>query len=345
MSQLRLTPSERIQALERVGYREREAAFLCLAALHGGYFLRRQYAAFLDKTAGGNAASLIERLLEREHARVMTFGANTHVYHLSARPFYAALGQEDNRNRRLRQPATIRQKLMALDFVLSHPNHRYLATEQEKLGYFAGELDVARTLLPGKQYVSGRRATWRYFIEKFPIFLSPSSQAATPPVVSFCFIDEGSATTAGFASFLQLYGPLLMHLRQFEVLYVAVHESHFKSTAEIFSKWFDGALEGRVVGWSDTMKRELLAYFDARRRYENRQLTSFDRASLIRLREARQEYSAPAYEALYRRWRSGGEEALEALLKSAGGSGPTPTGHFSTYRLEHSYAFFGTVAA
>jgi hypothetical protein len=41
-----MTDAERINALQALGYNEREAAFLCLAALHSGYFLRRQYHSF-----------------------------------------------------------------------------------------------------------------------------------------------------------------------------------------------------------------------------------------------------------------------------------------------------------
>src|ERR1039457_3697106 len=115
MSQIRLTNQERIQALQRLGYAARESAFLCPAALHGGYFLRRQYSQFLSQSPGGSAAALIEKVLDNGHAKGTTYATNTHIYHLSARPFYAALGQEDNRNRRLRQPATIKNKLMGLD--------------------------------------------------------------------------------------------------------------------------------------------------------------------------------------------------------------------------------------
>ena len=60
MSQIPMTNSDRINVLEQLGYSEREAAFLNLAALHGGYFLRRQYCEFLGKEVGGTAASLIE---------------------------------------------------------------------------------------------------------------------------------------------------------------------------------------------------------------------------------------------------------------------------------------------
>src|SRR5690348_4722785 len=116
MSQVALTNAERVNALQRFGYTEREAQFLCLAALHGGYFLRRHYRQFVAQHDGGTTQHLVEKTLAQGHAQVSSFKANTHVFHLAARPFYGALGQEDNRNRRLRQTITIKAKLMALDF-------------------------------------------------------------------------------------------------------------------------------------------------------------------------------------------------------------------------------------
>ncbi len=113
MTQLAMTNLERQAALERFGYSEREAHFLCLAGLHSGYFLRRQYVDFLGGQDGGNVTQLIEKVLDLSHAEAATYRANTHIYHLSARPFYAALGQEDNRNRRRKELFTIKAKLMA----------------------------------------------------------------------------------------------------------------------------------------------------------------------------------------------------------------------------------------
>ncbi len=46
-----MSSAERIAALKGLGYTEREAAFLCLAALHGGYFLRRQYCGSGNRSA------------------------------------------------------------------------------------------------------------------------------------------------------------------------------------------------------------------------------------------------------------------------------------------------------
>src|ERR1700730_9956359 len=148
MSQIALTNVERRQALERLGYSEREAHFLCLAALHGGYFLRRQYAQFLGCQDGGTVTQLIEKILDLRHAESATYKANTHIYHLSARPFYASLGQEDNRNRRRKELVTIKAKLMGFDFVLDHQDKEYLATEQEKVRFFQEAFQVESSTLP-----------------------------------------------------------------------------------------------------------------------------------------------------------------------------------------------------
>src|SRR5437660_9369780 len=102
MSQTALSDSQRVQALERFGYTETEAAFLCLAALHSGYFLRRQYARFLGTKDGGSVSQLIERALANAHVKTSTWRQNTLLYHLCARPFYEALGQGENRHRRTR---------------------------------------------------------------------------------------------------------------------------------------------------------------------------------------------------------------------------------------------------
>jgi hypothetical protein len=299
MSQIRLTPSERIQALERFGYTEREARFLCLAALHGGYFLRRQYGEFLQKAVGGTAAALIEKVLAKGHAQVATFVSNTQVYHLSARPFYAALGQEDNRNRRMRQPLTVKSKLMGLDFVLAHPQYEYLATEQEKLDYFLGRLQIDRAALPVKRYASRGQVTDRYFIEKYPIFLSAADREAVPPVVSFCFVDAGAGTVAGFRTFLQQYQRILAALREFQVIYVANIEYLFPAATAAFARF---SKPGETVA-ADPQSARMLAHFEVRHRYETQQWDFFDRAKLIRLRDERQEFSGAKFDALYEQWK------------------------------------------
>src|SRR5581483_3221857 len=136
MTQLPLFNNDAIHRLILLGYSERESNFLCLAGLQSGYFLRRQYCQFIGVRAGRPDAELIEKLLARGHATTVAGCNKSVVYHLGARPFYAALTDGDNRNRRMRPPDAIRGRLMALDYVLDHPGPRYLTTEQEKISYF-----------------------------------------------------------------------------------------------------------------------------------------------------------------------------------------------------------------
>ena len=92
---------------------------------------------------------------------------------------------------------------MALDFVLAHPAAHFLATRREKLQYFCRQRAVDRALLPGKTYSASPAAaqTRRYFIEEYPILLD-STDDATPPLASFCYVDEGVLSSSGFTTFL-----------------------------------------------------------------------------------------------------------------------------------------------
>jgi hypothetical protein len=131
MSPITMTNTERVQALMRYGYTEREAEFLCLVGLNGGFFLRRQYCQFAQTGTGGAATALIEKVIQKEHGRAVTGFGNLRVHHVCARAIYAAIGQENSRNRRERAPVAMKNRLMGLDFVLEHAGHRYLMTEQE----------------------------------------------------------------------------------------------------------------------------------------------------------------------------------------------------------------------
>ena len=345
MSQLPLTGQERIAALQRFGYTEREAGFLCLAALHGGYFLRRHYSQFLARQDGGTVAQLIEKALALNHARALTYHPKTNIYHLYTRPFYEVLGQVDNRNRRQREPLTIKNKLMGLDFVLTHPGHRYLATEQEKVEYFTGALQLPYSVLPTKLYHSAESQTARYFVEKYPIFLPTESPAGQPPVVSFCFVDEGMTTLARFTTFLGQYEELFASLTQFRLIYVASVPTLFEGARRAFDRFVNlsanranGSVHGNEIPG-------LLEHFAARRLYEAKDLAGFDRDKLIRYRNERQQFSGAKYDVLFERWKTVGDGAVVEISAPENAPPERMCGAFSTCLLEISYDLFGTLTA
>ena len=138
----------RCQALEMLGYTPRQAQFLVLVALHGGYFLRRQYVTFTGTPHGQATVRFLAQCVAREHVRMLPYGRHGHVFHLYARPLYAAIGEEDNRNRRPAEWDAVIRKLMTVDFVLAHPTARFLATEDGEGGAAPRTTDSVRRVAP-----------------------------------------------------------------------------------------------------------------------------------------------------------------------------------------------------
>lgn len=334
MTRVPLSPEERILALLRFGYTRREAAFLCCAALHSGFFLRRQYCQFIGKSVGGTAASMIEKLGSARHATVLKGCGNAQVLHLNARPFYSALGEEDNRNRRMRVPLVIKRKLMSLDLVIEFSEGRYLATETEKVGYFESLPGLGRTDLPTKEFRSPTMSdpTNRYFVDKHPIRVLPSG------VVTFFFVDEGLAGTERFESFLRQYATLFARLKSYELVYAAESRHLFEQAYRSFERLVGGRSESSP-GFDI---ERLLAHFEDRRLYASGALQSFDRPRLIQFGKDRRTYNGRSVDALYESWCLQGPDAIRASVVPHKPPTVVPRGTFNTHQITHSYDIFGS---
>ena len=329
------TGDERIARLEELGYTGREASFLVVAALHSGYFLRRQYQEFLGIRPGHADATLAEKVVARGHAQAFSSLGKTLVYHLCTRPFYNAIDQSDNRHRRARPPFAVKVKLMALDYVLAEPGRSFLATEEEKVAFFNGQLGIPREKLPAKLYRSrtSGSTTRRYFVDKFPISVDGA-------VVSFCYVDEGIIATPSLETYLREYADLFRSLGGLRLVYVTTRSMAFASAERMFQQFLHGS--GR---WSAPTERwspeRLLAYVHLEHLFRTRQFDSLDAVKLDELRRMRQEFRARDTESLYERWREAGDQVVRDFIASQPAvSGPL-AGEFVPYRLEHDYGFLG----
>ena len=338
-----ITP-ERTGALQNFGYDREEARFLCIAALQSGYFLRRQFLSFIGGTKGSKDVVLIKKLRLNRHCQITVYRHNRMVYHLSAKPLYVALGEADNRNRRERQPSTIKNKLMGLDFVLEHLTHRYLATEREKVDYFTRTLKIAPQGLPTRWYESrrGRGKAAKYFVDKYPLFLA-NPPGVSEPVVHFCYVDEGAQSADGFRTYLDQYSRLFAALPDFRVIYIAQYPGLFPEVQRQFEKF--AAKQERQDPPLDPASRELLKYFETRQQYEAHDFSLFDTARLIRYREEKKRFAGEQYEALYSQWRTGGSAAVASALNPGQNPKEIPIERFSTYVVEHDYDLFGTLTS
>src|SRR5579864_7626142 len=170
-------PAESITALKQFGYTEREAEFLYIVAVHSGFFLQRQFTQFVEVAGRGPATYFIKKAIQKQHIREHLPERGTQkIYHLFSRTVYAALGKENTRHRKpgrygLLEKAAVR--VLGLDFVLSHLDCQFLEEETDKVSYFAEAKHVSPDAWPAKIFrgLTGAE-THRYFVEKFPIFVS-----------------------------------------------------------------------------------------------------------------------------------------------------------------------------
>jgi len=321
----------RISTLRSLGYEDSEAAFLVAAAVHSGYFLRRQYESFISAPRGRPSDRFLQRIVNAGHARSLEYPNRTEVFHLFARAIYRAIGDEDNRNRRPRPNFSIKAKLMALDFVLANRERRFLGTESEKVQHFCGDLGIDESLLPGKTYSSRRSSgqTRRYFVEKYPIFVTPGQEHPSSTMTSFCYVDEGVLSTSGFISFLNRYRWLFVALRRFRLVYVAAEYRHFRSAQRAFDRFAKSLTRPE----SRLPRGAMGDYFVLRRLFETRQYDKLDKAKLDRLRDLSARFVHPKTEAAFQEWTS--------ELMASEQSRPVDAA-FEFHLLPHRYDIFST---
>jgi hypothetical protein len=281
------------EGLHLLGYTKRESEFLFLVATHSGYFTNRQFKSFSQTESGSVCHAFIRKLLDRKHASYHGYRSGGRVYHLFARKVYQAIERENLRTRKKHELEYVKTRLVALDFVLGHPEHRYLETEAEKVAFFEKEWNVSRGTLPVKQYRARTSAeiTPRYFVDRFPMFVD---RLSSPPVVTFTYVDAGSVTLEAFGTHLRAYLGLFQALPKLEFIYVAPTERLFQAAESEFHRV--------LYGVRDHAKSvNLLEYFRVRKTWEAKERVAS--ADVVLLKEAQARYAGRQFDELYEKWR------------------------------------------
>ena len=336
-----MTFDERVHALEPFGFSESQTRFLVTVALHSGFCLRRHYTAFAGLKYGAGVRDFLDRLVARKLATRLDFRRDRgHVYHLNACSIYAAIEQDDNRNRRRTSPALIARKLMLLDYVLGEPAADWYATEQDKVALFTRRFVVPVHHLPQRVYLARhhRRAgsTTRHFIHKLPISLTGEA-----PVVSFAFLVTDTSGQ-GFSQFLHDHFRLLNHLPDWRIVAVAPrHIPGIPACETAFRRFVVEAQQRRSQEEVDALR----TYFVTLDQVERNALPPISSDFIRQHHDARRRFAAPEFEALFRQWLIEGESALE----SRGADGfltaiHNGRGRLLIHRLAIRYDRFGTRA-
>jgi hypothetical protein len=168
-----VTPA-RVEALRSFGFTERQARFLAHVLIFSGVFLERQYRAFSGLTHGQKTHDFLTRLVTAGQATAITPGAlhRGRFFHVQFKPFYEAMGDADNRNRRPTSLGRCIERLMLLDAVLADRRVGWLGTERDKHTYFRQALVESKLQdhwYPHLAFGTGRDRTLRLFPDKLPI--------------------------------------------------------------------------------------------------------------------------------------------------------------------------------
>src|ERR1700686_1948046 len=239
------------EGLHLLGYTKRESEFLFLVATHSGYFTNRQFKSFIGTESGSVSHAFIRKLLGRKHASYHTYRSGGRVYHVFARKLYQAIEREHLRTRKKHELDYVKTRLVALDFVLSHPQCHYLETEAEKIAFFEKNWKIPRETLPVKLYRARKSAdvTPRYFVDRFPMFVD---RLTSPSVVTFGYIDAGAVTLDGFTTHLRAYLGLFRKLPAIEFIYVAPTERLFRAAESTFHRMLSaGCDRSKLAGILD----------------------------------------------------------------------------------------------
>jgi len=292
------------EGLHLLGYTRRESEFLFLVATHSGYFTNRQFKSFAQTESGSVSHAFIRKLLDRKHASYHAYRSGGRVYHLFARKVYQAIERENLRTRKKHELDYVKTRLVALDFVLENPQHRYLETEADKVAFFEKEWSVNRETLPVKQYRARRSAeiTPRYFVDRFPMFVDRLSSS---PVVTFTYVDAGAVSLEAFGTHLRGYLGLFQALPKLEFIYLAPTARLFQAAESEFYHVLYG-----VRGHAKSAN--VLDYFRFRRAWEAKERVAS--ADVVLLKEAQARYAGCQFEELYEKWRKGAVADREVPL-------------------------------
>jgi len=320
-------PASHIERIQQLGYTESEARFLYIVAVFSGYFTMRQFRAFTGSRCGKRPDRFAQKLIGQGHARVCAQARNASLFHLFSRRLYGPMDKDNLRNRKRHSFEFMRTRLVLLDFILANQEFAYFESEQDKVDFFCNELGISRDCLPAKVYegVTPNQRTIRYFVDKFPLFLTPPLSGVSP-VVAFSYVDSGFERPSSFALHLATYGRLLQQLNTFRFLYIAANRAHFHGAEERFRYLIKRPLE---IDWANQIHK----YFKIRRKWENHEHIIPVTEDLEFLSDARERFRAEKIDRLYELWCSGGlaEWKLRAQISQ---HRPERAVFFETYLID-----------
>ena len=281
-----------LDSLMRAGYTDREATFIYMAAVHSGYFLRRQFIASVKRERGGVATSFLRKAEELGHITALPCAEGRYIYHLHSKQVYRIIGRDDSQNRRLKSTLEIRRRLIALDYVLNHLGQESFIESDEARQQLFSSLKVKPEALQ-------RTAA---FLPSVPTSFQQSEE---PPTVRFAFVDEAQRSTSRFAHFLEAYGGLIRSLERAVIAYASTSPMNFTAARRLFERFMP---LGHGTSACPLGIDHLIRWLETRHRFHagRSAITPADHQLLL---QGESIYRAPVHMGLIASWGNGAMDA------------------------------------
>ena len=290
----------RVTSLADFRFTQRQREFLVTVMVHSGCFLERQYCTFTGTARGQNSREFVARLVARGFARAIEPGAvrRGRLYHVHHKPIDEAIGQPDNRNRRLQSIGRMVERVMILDAVLSDRRCWWLSPEADKRTFFdvTKETGLCPVEYPHITFGLGSRRTVRCFPDKLPIGIE---KADTSRFVFLYLVNR--RVPVDFRQFLIRHHNLLLTLHWWTVRLLVPRR--FKKSVALYKS---ALREELWTPLNPSVSKALETYFRERK---ERGGHLGDPADRYIAQECRQQGMAKMM-ALYRSWRRQGDIVL-----------------------------------
>jgi hypothetical protein len=216
---------------------------------------------------------------------------------------YHAIGEPHSRYRRPVAAASVSERLMLLDGMLTSPSTTWLATAPEKAhGLMAVWPSTPADALPHVTVGDGPSRAVRLFPDRLPIGIDAAGRVVLLYLVA-------SVVTDDVRAFLQRHGDLLRAVPEWTVRLL-----FYKRVGALGAPFHEAFRAELASPLTPTVLGELRWYFEQCR------LAAQNRARLpsdARFRRIQQAFDAPRYRVLYRRWLGDGDPALNVVESGA----------------------------
>ena len=297
------------------------AEWLAVSALHSGCFLRSQLQFFCgyDEENRRSPTRIVRKLITKNLIIETPVDSLGLLARITNKTVYRLIEAHNIRHRRLASWPLMFRRLLALDYVLDHPQLPWLPTESEKVSCF-DHLGINRSNLPHRVWHGAPGHTVRLFANKHPIAVDPSSKQA-----HFVYTDSEEKSPQGVRSWRSEHAALWSDLDrlgfQLHVVHASFNTRLEESVSRVFSSWMNlprSTVSSAVIETELRLVQQAIGSNDKLALEEYGGFNGALQASAAFQEQLRKQAIAVGYSATYSTWIS--ERIVQAV------NNPNPSG-------------------